>query len=206
MTDLQKKTAYIRILTVTLMIAFGCLAACQPVINVQPAVPSPTIGPSPSSLPTPSPTTGLTINSFEDCIAGGFPVMESYPRQCRAGDETLFVEDIGNELEKIDLIRLDSPRPNQGIQSPLGISGEARGFWYFEADFPIRLLDEAGNEIAITIAQAQGDWMTEEFVPFKATLTFSAPPGTRGTLVLEKDNPSGLPENADALIVPVIVE
>ncbi len=132
--------------------------------------------------------------------------MESYPRQCRAGDGTLFVEDIGNELEKIDLIRLDSPRPNQGIQSPLGISGEARGFWYFEADFPIRLLDEAGNEIAITIAQAQGDWMTEEFVPFKATLTFSAPPGTRGTLVLEKDNPSGLPENADALIVPVIVE
>jgi hypothetical protein len=33
------------------------------------------------------------INNFEDCVAAGNPVMESYPRQCRANEET-FVEDI----------------------------------------------------------------------------------------------------------------
>ena len=33
------------------------------------------------------------INSFEDCIAAGFPAMESYPRQCRANGKT-FVEEI----------------------------------------------------------------------------------------------------------------
>lgn len=37
--------------------------------------------------------TGAEITSFEECIAAGNPVMESYPRQCRAGD-TVFVEEI----------------------------------------------------------------------------------------------------------------
>lgn len=32
---------------------------------------------------------------------------------------------------KDDLIRLDSPRPSQVIKSPLTITGEARGYWFF---------------------------------------------------------------------------
>ena len=32
------------------------------------------------------------VNDFEQCAKLGFPVMESYPRQCRAGDK-IFVED-----------------------------------------------------------------------------------------------------------------
>ncbi len=35
----------------------------------------------------------LNIDSFEDCANAGFPVMESYPRQCKANGE-LFVEEI----------------------------------------------------------------------------------------------------------------
>ena len=35
-----------------------------------------------------------TINNFEECIADGNPVMESYPRQCRTSDGKHFVEDI----------------------------------------------------------------------------------------------------------------
>jgi hypothetical protein len=45
--------------------------------------------------------------------------------------------------------------------------------------------------------------MTEEFVPFTATLTFEQPETETGFLVLEKDNPSGLPEQADELRIPV---
>lgn len=44
--------------------------------------------------------------------------------------------------------------------------------------------------------------MTEEFVPFTATLRFTSP-GGHGTLILRKDNPSGLPEHDDALVIPV---
>lgn len=143
------------------------------------------------------------INSFQECVDAGQPVMESYPRQCRNPEGTLFVEDIGNEAEKADLIRLNAPRPNQSVTSPLVVEGEARGTWFFEADFPVRLLDAGGNELAGGAAQAQGEWMTEDFVPFRATLEFDVQEAMQGTLRLEKANPSGLPENDDALIVPV---
>lgn len=52
--------------------------------------------------------TPLVVTSFEECAATGSPVMESYPRQCRYGDQT-FTEDVGNELEKTDLIHLNTP-------------------------------------------------------------------------------------------------
>jgi hypothetical protein len=47
--------------------------------------------------------------------------------------------------------------------------------------------------------------MTEDFVPFfSATLEFSVPSGvTRGNLILEKANPSGLPEHEATLQIPV---
>jgi hypothetical protein len=35
----------------------------------------------------------VMVTSFEECGAAGNPVMESYPRQCRHGDQ-LFVEDV----------------------------------------------------------------------------------------------------------------
>jgi len=144
----------------------------------------------------------VTVTNFEECVAAGNPVMESYPRQCRADGQN-FIEYIGNELEKINLIKIDSPRPNTTITNPLEVTGQARGTWYFEASFPVKLFDSNGTELAIIPAQAQGEWMTEDFVPFKATLEFAAPTTATGTLILEKDNPSGLPENADSLIVPV---
>jgi len=146
---------------------------------------------------------GMTVNNFDECIEAGYPAMESYPRQCRTPDDQTFIEDIGNELEKIDLIRIDKPRPNTFVQSPLEIKGEARGFWFFEADFPIRLLDDNEQELAISFAKTSADWMTEEFVSFEATLEFPVPSTNRGVLILEKDNPSGRPEQADELRVPV---
>ena len=105
--------------------------------------------------------------------------------------------------QKSDLIVVDNPRPNQVVTSPLEISGKARGTWFFEADFPVRLYDGEGQEIAVGIAKAQGEWMTEEFVPFMTTLTFETPLADKGELVFEKSNPSDLPENADSLRIPV---
>ncbi len=104
-----------------------------------------------------------------------------------------------------DLIRLAYPRPEDSISSPLEIKGEARGSWFFEGSFPIILTDWDGKIIAETTAQAQGDWMTEDYVPFTATLNFT--PDTqvsnRGSLILKNDNPSGLPANDKALEITI---
>lgn len=42
------------------------------------------------------------IDSFEDCVYYGYPVMESYPRQCRVGDE-LFIEGYVGTLDGLSL-------------------------------------------------------------------------------------------------------
>lgn len=143
------------------------------------------------------------INTFEECAAAGYPVMESYPAQCSTPDGAHFTENIGNELEMADTIKIDSPRPNAKIASPLKLTGQARGTWYFEAVFPVELQDANGNVLATGQAQAQGDWMTEDFVPFTASLEFTTPATPTGILILKKDNPSGLPENDKSLAVPV---
>jgi hypothetical protein len=143
------------------------------------------------------------ISNFEECAQAGNPIMESYPRRCTAEGIT-FTEKIGNELEKSDVILVDNPRPNTKIESPLTISGQARGLWYFEAQFPVRLYNESGELLTEGVATAEGEWMTEEFVPFSATLTFETSSTDKGELILIKANPSGLPENADELLIPVI--
>ncbi|OGM05573.1 hypothetical protein A2715_05825 [Candidatus Woesebacteria bacterium RIFCSPHIGHO2_01_FULL_39_32] len=152
----------------------------------------------------PSPSIGRSqeVSDFESCASSGYPVLESYPRRCIANGNS-FVEEIGNEIEKMDLIIVDDPRPKQEISSPLKLTGQARGNWYFEASFPVYLYDEEGNEIGTAIAQAQSDWMTEEFVPFSVNLEFDKPETLQGELVLQKANPSGLSENEDSLTIPV---
>lgn len=104
---------------------------------------------------------------------------------------------------KDKMLHVVAPQPNQIITSPLAVTGEARGPWYFEASFPVKLLDANGNLLAETHAQAQGEWMTEDFVPFTATLKFRKPVTSTGTLVFTKDNPSGEPQHDDLRRIPV---
>ncbi len=107
---------------------------------------------------------------------------------------------------KKDLIVLSSPTPLTQISTPVALKGMARGYWFFEASFPVTIVDWNGLIIGEGIATADGEWMTEEFVPFTATVNFTLDPETpyrRGAIILQKDNPSGLPENDNALEVPI---
>ena len=108
------------------------------------------------------------------------------------------------EVEKSDMIRVVQPISDQVVSSPLIVTGEARGTWYFEASFPVKIYDDNGVELGVIPAQAQGEWMTEEFVPFSAVLKFKKPSTAKGILVLQKDNPSGLPENEAEIRIPVL--
>lgn len=106
-----------------------------------------------------------------------------------------------------DLIVVDSPRPNDTITGhKVTITGRARGTWYFEASFPIKITrDSDGATLVEAPAQAQGDWMTQDFVPFSITLDVGDEPmlPLKATIVLHNDNPSGLPENDKSLSIPV---
>lgn len=152
-----------------------------------------------------------TIMSFEDCEAAGYPVMESYPRQCALPDGRVYAEEIEvfpvYDNASVDMIRIDNPHAGAVVGKEFIVTGKARGNWYFEASFPIEIQSETGAVIGGTIATAQGDWMTTDFVPFKSEM-IDLPSAFTGPawLILKKDNPSGLPENDAAIRIPIVVE
>jgi len=104
-----------------------------------------------------------------------------------------------------EAISVDYPLAWSFVGSPIEVSGEAKGYWFFEGDFPVILNDNNGNVLATGIAKAQSGWMTEDFVPFELELKFEIPENKPkyGVMVFKKDNPSGLPEHDDELNVPV---
>lgn len=107
-----------------------------------------------------------------------------------------------------DRIVVNTPIRGATITTPLMVTGSARGTWYFEGSFPIALADSNGNIIGSGQGVAQGDWMTNDFVPFTATIDFTLPtdtPHQNGTLILKQDNPSGLPQHEDTLEIPIIL-
>lgn len=105
----------------------------------------------------------------------------------------------------LPLIVVSAPAADALVSSPLTVSGKARGYWYFEASFPLEVTDSSGKVLAQSHAEAQGDWMTEEYVPFKGTLTFTKPNmgDGKGFIIFRKDNPSGLPENEASVSIPI---
>ncbi|TSC69383.1 MAG: hypothetical protein G01um101456_221 [Parcubacteria group bacterium Gr01-1014_56] len=91
-------------------------------------------------------------------------------------------------------LSVTSPAPKAAIASPVTITGSALGTYYFEASFPIDILDENKNIVGQGHAEAQSDWMTESLVPFVAIVTFtSTGAGKSGFIRLKNDNPSGDP-------------
>ncbi len=100
-----------------------------------------------------------------------------------------------------------SPKENEVVRSPIVITGKAKGNWFFEAVFPVKLLDENGNVIVQTHAQATDDWMTTDFVNFSLSLPYdSASTSGRGVIEFKNDNPSGDPARDKYFYVPVMLK
>lgn len=105
-----------------------------------------------------------------------------------------------------DVVLVELPFPGAVTGKDFSVIGKARGMWFFEGSFPVELLDKDGKMISKGIAQAQSDWMTENFVPFKADITVPESYIGPATLVLKKDNPSGLPEHDGSISFGITVE
>jgi hypothetical protein len=161
------------------------------------------------STTTPT-TTSASILSFEDCMAAGYPVSGANPRQCRLPDGRVYAEEVSVQPTyhnaTSDQIRITQPAPGSVTGKTFTISGQARGTWYFEASFPVAVLDKDGKTLVTIPAQAKGDWMTTDFVPYSVQVTVPQSYIGPATIVLHKDNPSGLSENDASMSVPITIE
>ncbi len=110
---------------------------------------------------------------------------------------------IFNQKIDDDMIRVIQPTADTIVSSPLIITGEARGGWYFEGSFPVRIEDANGNILGQHYASAKGEWMTNEYVSFASELVFKNSNIETGFLILSKDNPSDLREFDDEIKIPI---
>jgi hypothetical protein len=151
-------------------------------------------------------------------ILGGFHFFSSREQQIACTLEAKICPDgssVGRVAPRCDFapcpgekegILVSSPKRNETIKSPLIIEGEAKGFWFFEAQFTAELYDAKGNFLGRAILTAQKNWMSEDFVPFEGNLIFTQPQSPNGVLRFLSDNPSGLEENQKVFEVPVQFE
>ena len=155
-------------------------------------------------------TTPQPILTFEDCVEAGYPVVENVRRQCSTQDGRTFAEEVQEKITysnaSADDIAVELPFPGAVTGKEFTVVGKARGPWFFEASFPVGVFTQGGVLIASGVAQAEGEWMTENFVPFKATITVPQSFSGEAVLVLRKDNPSGLPENDASISFPITIE
>lgn len=99
-------------------------------------------------------------------------------------------QEIGSSETNVDLI-VDFPQSNSLMLSPYVVSGKAKG-WYFEGEFPVKLVDSNSKVLATGNAKSKSDWMVDAFVPFQVVLNFNPGDAKSGKLIFEKANPSGL--------------
>lgn len=105
-----------------------------------------------------------------------------------------------------DNITVSKPVAHEVVTHNFTVEGKARGGWYFEASFPIEVTSSDGKVLATAVGHAQGEWMTELFVPFNANIQISSTYHGPATIVLKKDNPSGISEKDGSLSFSVNVE
>lgn len=100
---------------------------------------------------------------------------------------------------------VSAPLVGARTKSPITVTGIAPNDWFFEASFPVTLVDENNQTLAQAPAQAQSDWTVQGPIQFKAELSFLVLQETRATLVLQEDMPG---ENATPreVRVPVVLE
>lgn len=86
------------------------------------------------------------------------------------------------------------------------IKGSITGSWYFEGEFPVRVLSENMEVLDTLTAKAQSDWMTQSDVPFEVKLDTYIDEEQVVILRFEKSNPSGLDKNADRIDFPIVIK
>lgn len=103
-------------------------------------------------------------------------------------------------------VGVTAPQPGALITSPVTVVGTVTGGgWLFEGSFPVKILDGDGTTIgggsAATVTS--GEWTSTGTVSFTAIVQFTVPRFATGTIVLSKDNPSGMPQKDMSLSIPV---
>ena len=123
--------------------------------------------------PSPTPITGFEISpppsASPNVLGGKVPAM-----QPASGSDTVEVKNVG--------IYADLPTQNQHVSSPVQVKGRAN---VFDGKVQIRVLDTNGNYLGQGSATA---CLGVDACPFEASIAFSTPTASYGTIELYSPN------------------
>ena len=143
-------------------------------------------------------------------IFGGILVLN---RGATVPTDKIKSEDTGDIKEGItydnatsDLIQVELPFPGAVTGKSFSVIGKARGNWFFEATFPITVLDKDGKVLVQTYASAEGEWMTTDFVSFRGEVNAPIDYIGPATLILHKSNASDMRELDASISFPINIE
>ena len=106
------------------------------------------------------------------------------------------------------VLTITSPGLNEEISSPVLVSGQASGSWFFEGSFPVEIYDSTSKLLGSGVVKfksksADDTWMTTALVDFQGEIKFIQPKTAEGYFLFKKDNPSGKPELEKSFKLPV---
>lgn len=105
-------------------------------------------------------------------------------------------------VELPSLVTVSNPPKNSVIGDVLELKGQARGYWYFEGQFPVSVIDDTGYIVAQGTARAMSDWKTTDMVPFEMNIEItSVAQSETGIIKIIRDEQKG--SNAQYVEVPV---
>lgn len=108
---------------------------------------------------------------------------------------------LGANNESTD-IAVTEPKPNRRIYNPVRIAGTAPATWFFEGRLGVEVRDINGVRVGFgTVSatnQAGSEWS------FGGSVEYVRPETSAGSVILQKANPQGIPNQDQAVSIPVV--
>jgi hypothetical protein len=118
---------------------------------------------------------GPDIENFQDCLLSGSKA-EGFPwRKCERSDGKVFKESMidRENIPGTNIAEITSISPNDKVDFPITLKGEAHEIWFTYGGFPVKLVSLKNDDytvISSAIACPDGEKNTEGMIPFKLTI------------------------------------
>ncbi len=157
---------------------------------------------------TSSPST-TAVDSFEECISSGNPILGTNPRQCFADGKTYTEGEAGsNDITSSglpanvashitynqatgDQIKITLPFPGAKTGSTFTVRGAARLEWFVQERFPLVVIDAEGAVLVDSMATGDFTKASDGFVPYAGEIVLSPTFKGPAILVVLKGTESG---------------
>ncbi len=133
------------------------------------------------------------IADFDECVLGGYTVIDSVPRRCLDRNSVVHTEDVGTLVEMQSVIRIKTPERNTIMVSPILLDGEVNESWFTYGPVETMLIDEKGVTLGQSILEPQQKTAGTEFVRFSGKFDWGLqdPTSMKGTLIIRQRNAGG---------------